>query len=84
MADFSNYGGVKYGLVAIGDFSTKLCVVPLESSRGTDVVQALGVVIQTLGVPVHFVSDEGGEFDNNAVLTYLRDMTVPSSSCAPT
>ena len=23
-----------------------------------------------------FVSDEGGEFDNNVVLTYLRDMNV--------
>ena len=76
VADFSNYGGVRYGLVAIDDFSKKLCVVPLESRRGTDMVQALDVVIQTLGVPVRFVSDEGGEFDNNAVLTYLRDMNV--------
>ena len=25
---------------------------------------------------MRFVSDEGGEFDNNAVLTYLRDMNV--------
>ena len=39
-------------------------------------VQALDVVIQTLGVPARFVSDEGGQFDNNAVLTYLRDMNV--------
>ena len=39
-------------------------------------LQALDVVIQTLGVPVRFVSGEGGEFDNNAVLTYLRDMKV--------
>ena len=31
VADFSNYGGVRYGLVAIDDFSKKLCVVPLES-----------------------------------------------------
>jgi hypothetical protein len=69
VADFSNYGGVRYGLVAIDDFSKKLCVVPLESRRGGDMVQALDVVIQTLGVPVRFVSDEGGEFDNNAVLT---------------
>ena len=76
MADFSNYGGVRYGLVAIDDFSKKLCVVPLESRRGTDMVQALDVVIQTLCVPVRFVSDEGGEFDNNAVLTHLRDMNV--------
>ena len=76
VADFSNYGGVRYGLVAIDDFSKKLCVVPRESRRGTDMVQALDVVIQTLGVPVRFVSDEGGEFDNNAVLTYLRDMNV--------
>jgi hypothetical protein len=76
VADFSNYGGVRYGLVAIDDFSKKLCVVPLESRRGADMVQALDVVIQTLGVPVRFVSDEGGEFDNNAVLTYLRDMNV--------
>ena len=47
VADFSNYGGVRYGLVAIDDFSKKLCVVPLESRRGTDMVQALDVVIQT-------------------------------------
>ena len=39
-------------------------------------VQALDVAMQTLGVPVRVVSDEGGEFDNNAVLTYLRDMNV--------
>ena len=76
VADFSNYGGVKYGLVAIDDFSKKLCVVPLESRRGGDMVQALDVVIQTLGVPVRFVSDEGGEFDNNAALTSLRDMNA--------
>ena len=29
VADFSNYGGVRYGLVAIDDFSKKLCVVPM-------------------------------------------------------
>ena len=39
-------------------------------------VQALDIVIQTLGVPVRFVSDEDGEFDNNAVLMYLRGMNV--------
>ena len=38
--------------------------------------RALDVVIQTLGVPVRFVSNEGGELDDNAVLTYLRDMNV--------
>ena len=76
VADFSNYGGVRYGLVAIDDFSEKLCVVPLESRCGGDMVQALDVVIQTLGVPVRFLSDEGGEFDNNAVLTCLRDTNV--------
>ena len=76
MADFSNYGGVRYGLGAIDDFSKKLCIVPLESRRGGDMAQALDVVVQPLGVPVRFVSDEGGEFDNNAVLMYLRDMNV--------
>ena len=37
--------------------------MPLESRRGTDMVQALDVVIQTLAVPADFVSDEGGEFE---------------------
>ena len=41
VADFSNYGGVRHGLVAIVVFSKKLCVVPLESRRGGDMVQAL-------------------------------------------
>ena len=49
-------------------------MVPLESRRGGDMVQALGAVIQTLCVQVRFVCDEGGEFDNNAVLIYLRDI----------
>ena len=49
VADFSNYGGVRYGLAAIDDFSKKLCVVPLESRRGTDMAQALDVIIQMLG-----------------------------------
>ena len=48
VADFSNDGGVRHGLVAIDDFSKKLCVVPLESRRGGDMVQALDVVTQTL------------------------------------
>ena len=36
VSDFPNYGGVRHGLVAIDDFSKKLCVVPLESRRGDD------------------------------------------------
>ena len=63
VADFSDYGRVRSGLVAIDDFSKKLCIVPLETRLGGDMVQALDVVIQTLGVPARFVSDEGGEFD---------------------
>ena len=62
--------------MAIDDFYKKLCVVPLESRRGDNMVQALDFVIQTLGMPARFVSDEGGEFDNNAVLTYLREVNV--------
>ena len=49
MADFSNYGGVRYGLVAIDDFSKKLCIVPLESRRGGAMVQALDGAIQDAG-----------------------------------
>ena len=45
VAVFSNYGGVRYGLVAIDDFSKKLRVVPLGSRRGDDMVQALELVI---------------------------------------
>ena len=41
VADFSSYGGVRYGPVAIDAFSKKLSVVPLESRRGGDMVQAL-------------------------------------------
>ena len=44
VADFSNYGGVRYGLVAIDDFSKMLCVVPLESRRGGDMMQAVELV----------------------------------------
>ena len=64
----------RYALVAIDNFSKKLAAIPVDSKDATTIVRALDEVVQRLGKPVRFVSDEGPEFDNNAVLTYCRDM----------
>ena len=64
----------RYAVIAIDNFGKKIAVVPVERKEADLIIQALDSIIQQLGVPVRFVSDEGSEFSNSRVLTYLQDM----------
>ena len=64
----------RYAVVAIDSFSKKIAVVPVDKKEADAIITALDSIIQQLGVPVRFVSDEGTEFSNSRVLTYLQDM----------
>ena len=51
-----------------------IAVVPVDRKEADVIISALDNIIQQLGVPVRFVSDEGSEFSNSRALTYLQDM----------
>ena len=66
----------RYAVIAIDNFSKKIAVVPVDGKSAEVITQALDTIFQEMGVPVRLISDEGSEFANNRVLTYLQDMST--------
>ena len=64
----------RHAVAAIDSLSKESAVVPVERKEADLISRALDSIIQQLGVPVRFVAEEGSEFSNSRVLTYLQDM----------
>ena len=70
--------GYKYVLVAIDIFSRFDHCQPVKSEKGSDVLQALHLVLSGIRKPNMIRTDRGMEFRRKAVNTYFRDQFLRS------
>ena len=68
--------GYKYVLVAIDIFSRFAHCQPVKSKKGSDVLQALQLVLSGTRKPNMIRTDRGMEFRSKAVNKYLRDQHI--------
>lgn len=68
--------GNKFLLTVIDCFSRLAAVVPIKSKHAVNVVQAMGIAFERLGVPKKLQTDQGKEFLNSLMNKFLSDRNV--------
>jgi hypothetical protein len=78
---------LRYGLVAIDNFTKKGCVIPMESNKASDLVKAMKEVLVKIGIPKQIYSDEEGGFHNKEWIELMHHHKIEhieTSTHAPT
>ena len=52
--------GVRYGLVAIGNFPKTAEVIPIKNKEPAELIRGLKLIFQSMGIPKQLYSDEEG------------------------
>ena len=73
----------KYALIAIDHCSKYCAAIPLQNKHSTTVIEALEMVIATLGQPETILSDNGGEFVNRRFQALLRRYNIEHKTTTP-
>ena len=68
--------GYKYLLFVIDAFSKYLWVTPLKSKSSAAVSKAFTAILDEGRIPIHIMSDKGGEFNNTTVKKHLRKLSI--------
>ena len=68
--------GFKYLLVVIDCLSKYACVLPLKNKTPAEVVRGLSEVFKKYGVCAKIFSDNGKEFKNTVVRSFLKECNV--------
>jgi transposase InsO family protein len=75
LAEFPG-SGARYALVCVDVFSKKCAAVPMVDKRPQTTADALKQCFSELGVPVRIYTDEGSEFQNGTVESFLTSLNV--------
>ena len=66
----------RYLLTVIDCFSRKACAIPLTSKKGKSVLRGLRKAFHKMGFPKKLQTDQGKEFWNEHVTSYLRKKNI--------
>ena len=72
----SQNNGVRFLLTVIDCFSRLAAVVPLKSKHAINVLNGIKIAFERLGVPDKLQTDQGKEFWNYQLKTYLQSLGV--------
>jgi Integrase core domain/Chromo (CHRromatin Organisation MOdifier) domain len=77
MDKFAEYNdGWKYLMTVIDCFSRYAFAIPLKSKKPTEIVDAFAVVFKEYGIPLKVQTDNGGEYKNRNVNSFMKECGV--------
>ena len=77
MQKFSEFNdGFKYILVIIDCFSKYVCAIPVKNKTPQEIVRGLTVAFKEYGICAKVYSDNGKEFKNKIVSSFLKELNV--------
>ena len=68
--------GVKYLLTIVDTFTRYGMLVPIKSKMPKEIVDGFSVAFKEYGIPLKIQTDNGGEFKNGTVRTFLKDLGI--------
>ena len=72
----------RYGLVAIGNFTNILEVIPIKHRTPEGMIIGLKKIVQSMGEPKQLYSDEGSSMRSSKMNIFLNDNEVKSIQTA--
>ena len=79
--------GIRYGLVAVDNFTKVANVIPIKSRQPSELIRGLSEIFKSMGKPKQLYSDEEGGFRGGAFIRFLNENSVKhvqTSTHAPT
>jgi len=73
-AEFND--GIKYLFTCIDVFSKFAFAIPIKSKKPNEIVNGLGRIFKEYGIPLKIQFDNGGEFSNGTVKSFLKECGV--------
>ena len=64
--------GIRYGLVAIDNFTKVAEVTPIKNRQPTELISALKSIFQSMGKPKQLYSDEESSFRANVFFNFIN------------
>jgi hypothetical protein len=68
--------GFKYLLTCIDVFSKMGFAIPIKTKKPEEIVRGLSIIFKSYGIPLKFQFDNGGEFKNGTVKSFLKECCV--------
>ena len=65
--------GIRYGMVAIDNFTKVAEVIPIKNRQPTELISALKSIFQSMGKPKQLYSDEESSFRANVFFILTND-----------
>ena len=68
--------GVRYGLVAIGNFTKIAEAIPFKSKEPAELIRGLKLIFQSMGIPKQLYSDEEGGLKSNGFYRFVNESNI--------
>ena len=72
----SSVSNMRYGLVAIDNFTKMADIVPIQNKQPDEIIRAVKEIFNKIGIPKQIYSDEEGSFNSPKYIVFINDNKV--------